>query len=87
MYENTKACEQSSTTFVRCCTFNIKIIIFLGTPGVGKSTIARLVADRTKFAWREVSKLAEEYNCLDEYDVEYQCPVLNEDKVHTFFFS
>lgn len=35
-----------------------------------------------KFNWREVSKLAEEYNCLDEYDPEYQCPFLNEDKVN-----
>ncbi|KAI8438893.1 hypothetical protein MSG28_011226 [Choristoneura fumiferana] len=56
-------------------------ILITGTPGVGKSTIARLVADRTKFTWREVSKLAEEYSCLDEYDAEYQCPVLNEDKL------
>lgn len=54
---------------------------FLGTPGVGKSTLSRILAEKTKYAWREVSKLAEEYNCLDEYDPEYQCPFLNEDKV------
>lgn len=55
----------------------------LGTPGVGKSSISRLLSERTKFEWREVSRLAEEYNCLDEYDPEYQCPFLNEDKVLT----
>lgn len=57
------------------------MFIISGTPGVGKSTICRKLADITKFSWREVSKLAEELNCLDEYDPEYQCPFLNEDKV------
>ncbi|CAH0727571.1 unnamed protein product, partial [Brenthis ino] len=56
-------------------------ILITGTPGVGKSSISRLLSDRTKFEWREVSRLAEEYNCLDEYDPEYQCPFLNEDKL------
>ncbi|XP_022118460.1 adenylate kinase isoenzyme 6 homolog [Pieris rapae] len=56
-------------------------ILITGTPGVGKSTISKKLADRTKFTWRDVSKLAEEYNCLDEYDPEYQCPYLNEDKL------
>ncbi|CAH2102159.1 unnamed protein product [Euphydryas editha] len=56
-------------------------ILITGTPGVGKSTISRLLSERTKFIWREVSKLAEEHNCLDEYDPEYQCPYLNEDKL------
>lgn len=68
-----------SHTFV---TYTFK---FLGTPGVGKSTICRLVAEKTKFSWREVSKLAEENNCLDEYDPEYQCPFLNEERVGTLF--
>ncbi|XP_063548302.1 adenylate kinase isoenzyme 6 [Cydia strobilella] len=56
-------------------------ILITGTPGVGKSTLSKLVADRTKITWREVSKLAEEFHCLDEYDPEYQCPYLNEDKL------
>ncbi|XP_068626213.1 adenylate kinase isoenzyme 6 homolog [Battus philenor] len=56
-------------------------ILITGTPGVGKSTICKMLSERTKFSWREVSKLAEEYNCLDEFDPVYQCPILNDDKI------
>ncbi|KPI95106.1 Adenylate kinase isoenzyme 6 [Papilio xuthus] len=56
-------------------------ILITGTPGVGKSTICKILYERTKYTWREVSKLAEEFNCLDEYDPEYHCPVLNDDKM------
>lgn len=52
---------------------------------MGKSTICKKLAEQTSCIWREVSKLAEEHNCLDEYDPEYQCPFLNEDKVITQF--
>ncbi|CAH2241079.1 adenylate kinase isoenzyme 6 homolog [Pararge aegeria] len=60
---------------------NLPNILITGTPGVGKSTISKLLSERIKYPWREVSKLAEEYSCLDEYDPEYQCPFLNEDKL------
>ncbi|KAG6447037.1 adenylate kinase isoenzyme 6 homolog [Manduca sexta] len=56
-------------------------ILITGTPGVGKSTICRILEERTELIWREVSKLAAEFNCLDEFDPEYQCPFLNEDKL------
>ncbi|XP_041975548.1 adenylate kinase isoenzyme 6 [Aricia agestis] len=56
-------------------------ILLTGTPGVGKSTIAKQLAERTNFTWRDVSRLAEEHNCLDEYDSQYECPFLNEDKL------
>ncbi|CAH0405185.1 unnamed protein product [Chilo suppressalis] len=56
-------------------------LLITGTPGVGKSSISKKLSERTNFTWREVSKLAEEHNCLDEYDPEYQCPFLNEDKL------
>lgn len=31
--------------------------------------------------WLEISKIAIENNCIEEYDPEYNCPVLDEDKL------
>uniref|UniRef100_A0A6M2DHY3 Adenylate kinase isoenzyme 6 homolog n=1 Tax=Xenopsylla cheopis TaxID=163159 RepID=A0A6M2DHY3_XENCH len=56
-------------------------ILVTGTPGVGKSTLCKLVAETCGLQWIDISKKALEENCLDEYDEEYQCPVLNEDKL------
>ncbi|XP_012256167.1 adenylate kinase isoenzyme 6 isoform X2 [Athalia rosae] len=49
--------------------------------GVGKSTTCRLLAEKTGLTWLEVSKIAIENRCLEEYDEVYRCPVLNEDKL------
>ncbi|KAI4485957.1 hypothetical protein M0804_006446 [Polistes exclamans] len=56
-------------------------ILVSGTPGVGKSLMCRLLSERTGLDWLEVSKLAIEHNCLEEYDEVYQCPILDEDKL------
>ncbi|XP_001604028.1 adenylate kinase isoenzyme 6 [Nasonia vitripennis] len=56
-------------------------ILVTGTPGVGKSELSRLLAERTGFGWLDVSKLAIEHKCLESFDEEYQCPVLDEDKL------
>jgi len=57
------------------------INVFLGTPGVGKSLMSRMLSEKTGLKWLDVSKLATENACLDEFDEEYQCRVLNEEKV------
>ncbi|CAH1119652.1 unnamed protein product [Phaedon cochleariae] len=56
-------------------------ILITGTPGVGKSTLCQKLAETTGLQWLEISKIAKEYNCLEEYDEVYQCPVLDEDKL------
>nr|CAD7265001.1 unnamed protein product [Timema shepardi] len=55
--------------------------MFPGTPGVGKSTLAMQLAEKTGLEWLEVSRVAQQLGCLQEYDEVYQCPVLDEDKL------
>lgn len=56
-------------------------ILITGTPGVGKSTLCKQLSEITGLQWLEISKIANEFNCLEEFDEIYQCPVLNEDKL------
>lgn len=56
-------------------------ILVTGTPGVGKSTLCEQVAENTGLEWLEVGKIAKEFQCLEEYDEVYQCPVLDEEKL------
>lgn len=50
---------------------------------MGKSLMSSMLSQKTGLEWLDVSKLAIENECLDEYDEEYQCSVLDEDKVNS----
>ncbi|XP_034243757.1 adenylate kinase isoenzyme 6 [Thrips palmi] len=56
-------------------------IMITGTPGTGKSTLCKELAERTGFQWLEVSKLATDWDCVSGFDEEYQSNILNEDKL------
>jgi len=56
-------------------------ILVTGTPGVGKSTLCSQLSQLTGLNWIDISKVAKENNCLEEYDEIYKCPVLDEDKL------
>ncbi|KAK9871146.1 hypothetical protein WA026_011428 [Henosepilachna vigintioctopunctata] len=56
-------------------------IMITGTPGVGKSRLCNQISEMTGLQWLEISKIAKEYSCLEEFDEVYQCPVLDEDKL------
>ncbi|KAJ1521309.1 hypothetical protein ONE63_002987 [Megalurothrips usitatus] len=56
-------------------------ILITGTPGTGKSSLSRDLAERTGFEWLELSKLAKDWSCLSGFDEEYQSSVLDEDKL------
>lgn len=59
-------------------------ILITGTPGVGKSRLCKELVERlgdNKYKWHNVSQVAKDNDCVAEYDEEFECPVLNEDKV------
>ncbi|ENN75528.1 hypothetical protein HUJ04_004121 [Dendroctonus ponderosae] len=56
-------------------------ILVTGTPGVGKSTLCKKLAEVTALRWLEISKIAKDNNCLQEYDPEFDTHVLDEDKL------
>lgn len=58
-------------------------VLITGTPGVGKSRLCKELVERLgeEYKWHNVSQVAKENNCVAEHDDEYDCPVLNEDKV------
>lgn len=59
------------------------IIIFLGTPGTGKSTLGSEIAGYTllELQYINVGDLANTKELYDGYDSEYGCPVLDEERV------
>lgn len=48
---------------------------------MGKSLLADTLSNVTELEWLDVSKLAIQNECLEEYDEVYQCRVLDEEKV------
>ena len=56
-------------------------ILVTGTPGVGKSTLCKALSDATGLRWLEISQIAKDNNCIENYDEVYQCSVLDEDKL------
>ena len=51
--------------------------------GTGKSLTAEEVCSRTGMRHVDVGQLAKQQNLFDGWDEQYQCPVLDEDKVTT----
>lgn len=53
----------------------------VGTPGVGKSTLGKELASRTGLTYISVGDLAKEEELYEGFDEEYECPILDEDRV------
>ena len=67
------------------CRFSFILIDRLrflkGTPGTGKTTLGQELAQRVDLNYINVGDVAKENECFESWDAEYQCHVLNEDKV------
>jgi len=58
-------------------------IIITGTPGVGKSSLAELVAQQTGLKHLKVGEIIKEGPCHEGWDAELESWILDEDKVCT----
>lgn len=56
-------------------------IIVTGTPGVGKTSHAEMLAEKTGLKHLAINKFAEENDCYDGRDEERQSWIVDEDKV------
>ena len=56
-------------------------ILVTGTPGTGKSVTCSEVATACSMKHVDIGVLAKDNNLYLEYDEEYSCPVLDEDRV------
>lgn len=62
-------------------------IIITGTPGVGKTSHAEMLAEKTGLQHLQINKFAEENDCYDGRDEELQSWIVDEDKVWCKFSS
>ena len=60
----------------------MKTIIISGTPGTGKTTLAKELADRTKFEYIDVNQVIESENLCTEYDKKRTCNIINIGKLN-----
>lgn len=56
-------------------------ILIVGTPGTGKTTISKQLADTIKLNHIEVGEFAKSNHLLDSWDAKLNCHVIDEDKV------
>ncbi|PIK50582.1 putative adenylate kinase isoenzyme 6 [Apostichopus japonicus] len=56
-------------------------ILITGTPGTGKSTLGQELAQRLSLTYLNVGDVAKEKELYEEWDEEYNCPVLDEDRL------
>lgn len=62
-------------------------ILVTGTPGTGKTITCSEVADKTGYKHVDVGQIAKVNRYYEGWDEQYQCPILDEDKVTCVVYS
>ncbi|MFH1972523.1 MAG: adenylate kinase family protein [archaeon] len=57
------------------------IILFTGTPGTGKSTLAKEFAKKKKWKYIDVNKVIDDNNLIEKYDIERDTFVVDEKRL------
>jgi adenylate kinase len=60
-------------------------ILVTGTPGAGKTRLAKQIAENFGLRFLEVSKIVTDNNFTDGFDQTLHCPILDEDKASHCF--
>src|SRR3989344_3707173 len=56
-------------------------IIVTGTPGTGKTTVAKLISAHLNFKYIDVNEIIKQHNICDEYDKERKCTIVDGNKL------
>jgi adenylate kinase len=56
-------------------------LVVTGTPGVGKTSHCELLSERLGLRHLSVNQIVKEKECHEGWDDEYQCWIVDEDKV------
>jgi len=59
----------------------VNLFVFEGTPGTGKSTLGAELAKRSGLTYINAGDVAKDEQLYEGFDEEYQCPILDEDRV------
>ncbi|CTQ40995.1 TAF9, FAP7, transcription initiation factor TFIID subunit 9 / adenylate kinase [Babesia microti strain RI] len=62
-----------------CGTYASNILV-AGTPGVGKSSLCKRIAEKTTFKHLKLGEIIEAQKCYEEWDDDMDCSILDEDK-------
>ncbi|MEK6936656.1 MAG: AAA family ATPase [Nanoarchaeota archaeon] len=65
----------------------MKIIIVSGTPGTGKTRVAKLISENSIYKYLNINKLIKKNKIYDSYDKKRKCYVVDEKKLSKFLIN